>query len=879
MPDPVTLEALQQKAADFQEESVKLKDGPKRNLRIGTVMNQNSALAGLIRSIKRWKATSDDDLPTLLKNLDSQSNDLAHIRSQGKLLGTLGNLVAYLDLSGDEELQKKVMVGLDILISPLPDDPSQLVSLSGNSWEGKAFQGADDPRWKNYKARDAAFLLALRYHLSGQIVDAEKVKRVLLRFGEVMPGWELFTRDGTAFSEKRNGEDWFAQYLKVRGANGLFGIWYPLEVMSAFPLAQAYALTANAMSEGEAIAIQTNTLEPVVKTAERFSFGVHNLLIFHMQGLFSWGRLLGWPDLVHRGVKMYERQLLEGFFPDGSWMELTPDYHRQVLTPLAYTIPELLAGYSDPPDYINGEDGTHYDNLDLRKKYGLLLTNALNAWADTLLPDHTSAAISDTEANRKTSFTLPLGYSRPRLLGASGLAVLGSGTGSTQSELYLIYKGTIGHQHQDALSILWYAHGLEVLSESTYRGPVESRQYRPWYRSAPAHHTVIVDERPQFSQKKDFAIPAGNSLWDNSGSFNNQGKLLTFDTTLPEAQFVEAEFVRAYQPLVSQYQRTVAYVPLEQGDGYVIDIFRVRGGKKHDYILRGGLNQPHTAKVSQSGIPFDKHLYDHIGIHTKYDLSRAVELGFKHANGVNMNAKILQPVNGAVSLLEGEAPAIRRNGTAPYFILRNQSQEGETGALGSTFVVVYDVSKSRSSIKSAKLRPVEDNPGAVVVEVEWKDRRDVLISSLEHDSKVVFADVQFQGTLGFLRYTAGKPVLAHLSAQGSLSVPGVFDLKARSADSGIVVQGSKAPLENRPIELDRVPGLSSTDKILHVDFGKLERFSYPITSQEGSRIRTAYPPGFRIGEEGFIMNRAPGWKGKDVVRWVIPHQATWRSNN
>src|SRR5690606_13910164 len=79
-------------------------------------------------------------------------------------------------------------------------------------------------------------------------------------------------------------------------------------------------------------------------------------------------------------------------------------------------------------------------------------------------------------------------------------------------------------------------------------------------------NTVLVDERRQTSR-------AG-------------GRIEAFAAS-PTVQYVNVRAEGAYEGIVDRYQRSVALVDVSEDDAYAVDIFRVSGGKQHDYSIHG----------------------------------------------------------------------------------------------------------------------------------------------------------------------------------------------------------------------------------------------------------------------------------------------------
>lgn len=155
---------------------------------------------------------------------------------------------------------------------------------------------------------------------------------------------------------------------------------------------------------------------------------------------------------------------------------------------------------------------------------------------------------------------------KTRDLGGYGLAVLESGAGDNKRAATLYY-GSSGawHGHLDRLNIGMWSHGMCMLPEMGY--PAHwGVQADLWTRGTPTHYCVEIDENAQTAKREGHLnlLAAGDRV-----------------------QVMDASGEDAYRGIASQYRRTVAMVDISGTASYLLDIFRVKGGKTHDYIFHG----------------------------------------------------------------------------------------------------------------------------------------------------------------------------------------------------------------------------------------------------------------------------------------------------
>lgn len=147
-----------------------------------------------------------------------------------------------------------------------------------------------------------------------------------------------------------------------------------------------------------------------------------------------------------------------------------------------------------------------------------------------------------------------------------GLAILRSGSGAKQRALALYYGRNMGHGHRDTLNIELFGHGLDLMPDIGYPEHASVWPARhEWTSNTISHNTVVVDRAKQAES------------FSGASRFVKQG----------DGVSVAEVYADKVYPQTSLYQRTVAMVDASETDFYVVDIFRVRGGKEQHYSIHG----------------------------------------------------------------------------------------------------------------------------------------------------------------------------------------------------------------------------------------------------------------------------------------------------
>ncbi|MCS7265875.1 MAG: heparinase II/III-family protein [Armatimonadetes bacterium] len=158
------------------------------------------------------------------------------------------------------------------------------------------------------------------------------------------------------------------------------------------------------------------------------------------------------------------------------------------------------------------------------------------------------------------------------------LAILRSGKGENERVVWLDYDSDGGHGHFDGMNLGMFAFGLDLMPDFGYPpvqfGGWDSPKAR-WYFMTAAHNTVLVDGKNQASGK------GTTTLW-------HDGEKL--------------KIVRASAPNLvggKQYERAIALVDIDEQNFYVVDIFRVIGGTKHDKFVHSHFGKANVNAKTQ----------------------------------------------------------------------------------------------------------------------------------------------------------------------------------------------------------------------------------------------------------------------------------------
>lgn len=213
-----------------------------------------------------------------------------------------------------------------------------------------------------------------------------------------------------------------------------------------------------------------------------------------------------------------------------------------------------------------------------------LLMYGLAMWVEPEAPTADAVAISPALLGETSD-----------LMGGKVIALLRSGKAADKRALFM--RGGINayHGHDDQMALVPYGQGLMLAGEFGY-GFAGTPDHLGWGTRSVSHMTAVVDEDlpAQYLYKGySHGFSAANPAPAASVSGFLRGK------DLP-AQLIEMNNPGLYhRSNLREYRRTAWLVDIDPQHYYFVDMFRIAGGRTHDYVW----NAPYTGfNINRPGV-------------------------------------------------------------------------------------------------------------------------------------------------------------------------------------------------------------------------------------------------------------------------------------
>ena len=605
---------------------------------------------------------------------------------------------------------------------------------------------------------DRALDLGRLFAATGDEAYAQRAALILSRFAEVYPGYCVHY--DYPFRQKILFEGAHSFPYPVSDFRAAKWSWWaymdiPEDLLKAYELVRP----GGVLDAAQRARIETDLFHASVDFVRSYPPALSNMDPTLLRALIVAGRVLAEPEYTHDAVRRIGLLTRQQFFVDGVWREGAVSYHNQTVNGLGQ-LAGLLEGYTDPPDYAPADGTPRLVDLDLVRELAIL-ERARRVPEQLRYPNGRVVAFHDTWARESGE---PLASSTSMLLPGLGHARLGRGEEDDQVQVHLHFSGGYGHQHADVLSMTLFANGRERLGDIGYT----HTRHRAWTITTLSHNTVTVDGQDQH---------AGSEGTPSDGDLRlfvpGDGDVLAA---------VEASGERAYPGVVDEYRRLLVLVGAG-AEAYVVDVFHVAGGERHEYVLVGDADHDgaldHDLATTRYGdmllpegtpvrLPTGESTPGDAGDHNLgYAFVRDVEqAGVDGKWGVTFRSRDSAGgvrVHGAGRagdvLLTASVPSIRRAGEddaavddyrMPVLVHR---REGE--ALESDFVTVLEShGDSGPFIDAVERLPLEAGAG-VALRIAWGDVVDhVLVAGPGGSLRA--GGVSLDGRLGFVRARSGQ---------------------------------------------------------------------------------------------------------------------------
>jgi len=340
-------------------------------------------------------------------------------------------------------------------------------------------------------------------------------------------------------------------------------------------------------------------------------------------------------------------------------------------------------------------------------------------------------------------------------------AVLRHGRGMDGTVFTMSMSPAGGHRHYDNLSIYYETGSRTVLGDHGYLAEAPAQR---WVKDTFSHNLVIVDDERQIFRTGGVRKPS-----------------LEMMATSPLASVVEGSSQVYAQ--CSSYRRLAVLIKGPGSETFVVDIFRVKGGSRHDYRICSEIASSDAGKVGRlefAGVamppepplpeigaserPEDIYgLRDTREVRNPPDNWQATwrEKGRRYRLWMLSPADACQASNGPGQEMWSNPKHVGRR--LRYVDAVNQGTD-----LRSAFVAIHEAGGPRGSmpIRRADRLEVPSSAGAnaVALRIESKWGTYVLLSEFAREAEV--GGIRFRGKLGLLHTTPeGKRRLLTCGAQ------------------------------------------------------------------------------------------------------------------
>ena len=425
-----------------------------------------------------------------------------------------------------------------------------------------------------------------------------------------------------------------------------------------------------------------------------------------------------------------------------------------------------------------------------------------------------------------------IGY-ESRLLPSYGFATLQNGNRKAPTALVLAFPSYYSHRHCDTLHIDLFAENAPLTPDFGYpdsaSGDDDARA--AFFTNTVSHNTVVVDCRRQ-----GFAPSVLKRYDPCENGF---------------AQYVSADGHAVYDG-VSEYSRSLLVCETAPGKTIVFDVFRVKGGSRHDWFVHGcgesfstdiPLTPQETGTLAGPDVKYATKGfggYDGGGFHYLYDVMHGEAMSGQcvtlHADA----GKAFSPNPGAalkvhmlgdgerISLSHGRPP-LTQNNPQRHVAFLSRCRQGQAPLASSFATVLEPVSDLRAEHDVETVTRLDAGKGTEAAKLRLKDGK-LLYVFISGDVADFQADsIRFRGQAGavLLDKAAGQG-RAYVAGPGEILCGGKSVVRAGDPFDAIVTD---VLLEDECILLDR-----PAPKELAGGMFRVGDYAYRASDVSGNRV-------------------------------------------
>ncbi len=753
---------------------------------------------------------------------------------------------------------------------------------------------------KNIDMVDIVYAYALLYQATDDIEYARKATVLLDRYAEVFPSWP--TDYGGSRGYWMWWDNWFHRDLG----------WVAKHLAQAFDMTR-YSSVYDSFASGTETDIY-NLLKEIVKVDMGYTLYMFNSSGSRPMGYIIFGRVLEDPELVHLGYWYYNKMLHQSFGPDGYWYEGCYGYGNIAYWELSNDeYKYYLDGYSDPDGYTHvpfeeGLDPIRLDNVDYDAEFGTLFSRIDDILWSTALPDGNWPIMNETEAfpdgyNGTNPRDIKVILPESRLFHGVGHSAMAYGSGSTQTQARLDFSHAAAHVHDDALHLIYYAKGEEVLGGTGY-----VYQDRTWNADVRNQNLVIVNNSDQKTgywtdytnspyipdEGRQSGLPTTRPFPTSTNMHNN---ILLFEPGYKgnkAIQITEVDALDAYDHIgVDRYQRMLAMVNISGNDTYLVDFFRLKGGTQYDWALHGGhvstiapVHPGYSASTSLS-MSSTSGSFGSISFQSSATTDKNWYGEFNYNGVINRFSMI---GNSSTTVYKGRAPQSGKtsSGDQDYIVARRSASSSSD----ENFMVIHETYTGSPRVQSIEELTFDGDPGTAIGMKITIDNNtvDYIIHTLDegpsYPEHVVSQEnnLSMTGKFAHIRVTSGQVTWIQLVQGGSASF-GSQSIASEDGDyswRGTVNSVSRienGSSENSFVVNQSLPSNGELDgKTVIVTWGNGWKWGYKIKSVSGNRIITDDEPGFDYSGGSVQMKFFPAGTYSGPVTFIIPGTAILDEN-